>query len=582
MALSAYYEDELAYLRDLGGEFARANPKLSAFLGREAVDPDVERLLEGFAFLVARLRQRLDDELPELSHAIVRLVWPHYLRPIPPLTVLAFGAGAAGTHGVVHVPAGTQVRSRPLDGVSCPFVTCCPVDVLPLVVAGVEFENRPTSARLILRLRPTGKLSLKVLAGGTLRLFFNTERDALVGRTLLLWFLRHCRQIECATDGGDKLRLPQACVRPVGFADQDALLPWPKNTFSGFRLLQEYLTFPAKFLFVELTGLEPIAAAGGGTLTVSVDFARSLPDQFRVVDEHIKLNCVPAINLFAHDAAPIRVDQRKSEYRVLPLGGSAYSLNSIEEVAGYQQGRPERRSYTPFETFRHDLPGEKGVRLYYRERVRPSVVGRGADTYVSFVTRRDELADPAAEVVSIKLKCSNGPIADRLAIGSIDQPTPETPAGVTFSNIAAVSPEIAAPIADNLLWRLIANLARNYGSLADIEALRSVIAAYDFRAVQDAQARRRLELLLESLDTFETGTGDAMMRGIPARMRRIVLSVTESKLGGEAELFLFGSVLDAFFTSYASVNALHQFAVRGSETKAVYEWPMRHGTGKPI
>src|ERR1700761_1621235 len=153
MTLRAFYEDELAYLRELGGEFARANPKLAAFLGREAADPDVERLMEGFSFLVARLRQRLDDELPELSHALIRLIWPHYLRPIPPLTMLAFEAIPAATQSTVRIPGGAQVRSRPIDGVSCAFATCHPLDVVPLAIAGAELENRPTSARLILRFR---------------------------------------------------------------------------------------------------------------------------------------------------------------------------------------------------------------------------------------------------------------------------------------------------------------------------------------------------------------------------------------------------------------------------------------------
>jgi type VI secretion system protein ImpG len=332
-------------------------------------------------------------------------------------------------------------------------------------------------------------------------------------------------------------------------------------------------------MYVDLTGLRPVALEGGKSLTINVDFVRSMPDQFRVGEGLVRLNCVPAVNLFPHDANPVRIDRTKSEYRVLPLGGSNYTLHSIEDVAGYQQGRPERQIYPPFEAFRHDVAGERGNRVYFRQRVRPSVVGRGADTYISFVSRLEKNEDPGAEIVSIKLTCSNGPVADRLIIGSIDQPTAYTPNFVTFNNVTLVSSEIAAPIGDNLMWRLIANLARNYGSLADVEALRSVIASYDFRAVQDAAARRRLELLLESIEAFDTKTGDAVVRGIPLRMRRVTLSIAESKLGGEAELFLFGAVLDAFFACYAGVNSLHQFAVRGSETKVVYEWPARSGAG---
>ena len=580
MGINTYYEDELSYLRDLGGEFAQANPKLAGFLGRDAADPDVERLLEGFAFLAARLRQRLDDELPELSHALIRLIWPHYLRPIPPLTILRFEASSTGTGTPVRIPAGARVRSRLIDNVSCSFSTSYPLDVLPFGLADVELESRPTSARLLFRLRALGKASLAALSGGKLRLFFNTERDPQVGRILLMWLLRQVRQIDCTADDGTKLSLGPAVVRPGGLSADEAILPWPMNTFAGFRLLQEYLTYPAKFLFAEIAGLEPLAAAQGKSATVSIEFDRPFPPQFRLSEGQIRLNCVPAINLFAHDADPIRVDRTKTEYRVLPLGSAATSIHSIEEVVGYQQGRSERRVYGAFESFRHDLPGDKTERYYFRERLRPSVVGRGADTYVSFVDRLSAPTNLQAEVVSIKLKCSNGPLADRLAVGGIDQPTTDIPAGVTFANVTSVSPEIPAPIGDNLMWRLVANLARNYASFSDIESLRSVLAAYDFQAVRDVQARRRLALLLESLNAFSTGTRDTVLRGIPARLRHLTLAVDESKLGGEAELFLLGQVLDGFFASYVAINSLHQFAIRGLESKALFEWPPRFGSGR--
>ena len=579
MAINAYYEDELAYLRDVGSEFAQANPKLAGFLGREATDPDVERLFEGFAFLTARLRQRLDDELPELSHALIRLIWPHYLRPIPPLTILRFEATSMSPGTIVRIPAGARVRSRLIDNTSCSFATAYDLDVLPFSLGEVEVESRATSARLVFRLRAIGKANLSALSGGRMRLFFNTERDPQVGRVLLMWLLRQLRQIDCTSEGGAKLTLGAQAVQAGGLSDGEALLPWPMNTFSGFRLLQEYLTYPAKFLFVDIVGLAPLAAQDSKSATFVLEFDRPFPSQFRLAEGQLRLNCVPAVNLFAHDADPIRVDQTKTEYRVMPLGRGATSIHSIEEVAGYRQGRSERRNYGRFESFRHDLPGDRGEHFYFRERLRPSITGRGADTYVSFVDRLAEATNLEAEVVSIKLQCTNGPLADRLAVGSIDQPTTDIPAAVTVSNPTSVTPEIAAPIGDNLMWRLVANLARNYASFSDVDSLRSVLEAYDFQAVRDVQARRRLALLLESLDAFTTETRDTVLRGIPARLRRLTLTVDEAKLGGEAEMFLFGQVLNGFFASYVSINSLHQFAVRGLGSKAVFEWPPRFGTG---
>lgn len=578
MALNAYYEDELSYLRELGQEFALANPKLAGFLSREAQDPDVERLLEGFAFLVARLRQKLEDEMPELVHGLIRLLWPHYLRPLPPMSIVAFEPAAGSGQVAVRVPAGTALAARPLEGVSCRFRTCYPVEVLPFTVARTEVENRPTSARLALKLQALGRGTLQTLEGGSLRLFFNTEREPQIGRALLLWMQRHLRSITATTESGDAFVLPAGSVRPVGFGDDEAVLPYPPNAFIGFRHIQEYLAFPAKFLFVDIVNLAPLAQFVGREVTLSFEFSRPLPEQLRITDGHIRLNCTPVVNLFAHDAHPLRIDRSRSEYRIMPGGNLGGSVYSIEKVTGYVQGRAERIEYEPFEAFRHDVPGQPASKLFYRERLRPSTVGRGVDRYVSFVTRLDAGASPPAEIISVALTCTNGALAERLAVGAIDQPTSETPATVAFSNIMSVTPETPPPIGENLLWRLVSNLSRNFGSLVDVGALRTILSSYDFRAVQDAQARRRLELLMEGLLQFDSRVDDALLRGLPVRVRRITLTAAESKIGGETELFLLGCVLEQFFSVYASINSLHRFAIRGSETRVEYAWPLRTGT----
>ena len=383
-------------------------------------------------------------------------------------------------------------------------------------------------------------------------------------------------------EGGTRFATGQADVTASGFGDDEVLLPWPENTFAGFRLLQEYLTYPAKFLSVVIGGLATKVAGDARSATIIVEFDRPFPPQFRLGDEQLRLNCVPALNLFSHDAEPIRVDQTKTEYRVAPLGGGGLTIHSLDSFVGYKQGRSERRVYQPFEMFRHDLPGDRADRCFVRERLRPSIVARGADTYVSFVDRLGEALGSDAEVVSIKLTCSNGNLAERLPVGSVDQPTTDLPTGLAVTNVTAVTAEIPAPIGDNLMWRLVANLARNYGSMSDVEALRSILSAYDFRAAHDLLARRRLALLMESLKSIEVETRDAVLRGIPVRLRHLTLSVEEAKMGGEAELHLFGAVINAFFASYMGINSLHQVSVHGLDTKASFTWPPRFGSGRVV
>ncbi|MEO1200583.1 MAG: type VI secretion system baseplate subunit TssF, partial [Pseudomonadota bacterium] len=566
MAINAYFQDELNYLRDLGQEFANENPRLAPFLARAGDDPDVERLLEGFAFLTARLRQRLNEDLPELAHNLLQLVWPHYLRAIPPFTILRFDPAEGAGARAPKVPRGITVQSRPISGVSCQFRTAYDVNPLPLSVSAVEVESRATTGRLIVTFSVADRANLQRLTETPLTLFLNGDRDDTAPRALYLWLLRHLRSVT-ASVGGRTVRLGREAVRPRGFRRSDALLDYPANAFDGFRIVQEYLAYPAKFMFLDVVGLDELASASGD-LKLVFDLDRPLPAEVRITETSVMLNCTPASNLFDHDAQPITVDQSLSEYRVVPVGGSQhYSISSIRTVSGWSRGGGRRIEYAPFETFRHDQPQERSRPRYYRTRIRPAVVRSGVDHYLSFLTRLDQVGRPDVETVSVGLTCSNGPLAERLPIGSIDQPTALTPANLTFTNVAGVAGEVPPPAEDDLLWRLIANLARNFGSLVDADALRITLSAYDFRAVADAQSRRRLDLLLEGIVDFEQRGIDILLQGRPVRGREIVLDVMESKLGGEPEMFLFGSVLDAFFSAYASVNSLHRFALSGLEAK---------------
>ena len=145
MAFNHYFLDELSSLRELWREFAERNPRLAPFLTEEGQDPDVERLLEGFAFISGRLRQKLDDELPEVTHSLMALMWPHFLRPLPAMSILAFDPLPTVSE-TQHIPQGVSVKSRSVDGTACQFRTCYDVDLKPLRVCGATQQRRPTGA----------------------------------------------------------------------------------------------------------------------------------------------------------------------------------------------------------------------------------------------------------------------------------------------------------------------------------------------------------------------------------------------------------------------------------------------------
>lgn len=577
MSTQKYYEDELSYLHDLGDEFARENPSLAPFLSRQGNDPDVERLLEAFAFLTARLRQKLDDELPELSHSLVQVLWPQYLRPIPACAIVEFTtAGPAAT-----LPRATPLQSRPIDGTRCTFQTCFDTEISPLRIADLQVETGSIGSTMRIRIVNTAGLTHDRLAPETLLLHLSAEREPQVSRVLFQWLCLHLEEVKLES-GPFAVTLPKENLRPAGFRPGQDLLPYPSNAFEGFRFLQEYFAFPDKLMFVSLSGLSVLKSAPVAEFVLTLNFNRPLPERFRPSVTHLRLNCTPVINLFPHTAQPLTVDHRRTEYRLRPEGQNAdhFGIYSVDAVTGWTRARNESTIYTPFESFRHVSEAQGGA--FYRARLRPPVVRGLAETYLSFVTARGITLLPPNETISIGLTCTNARLAEFVPVGGIDQVTADIPPSVTFRNIGPVTPEIPPPVEGDLMWRLIANLARNYGSLADVEALRTVIGTHHVATTTDLQARRRLELLLEGLRAASLEPFDWIERGIPVRGERIRLNVSESRLGGETEAYLFGCILDLFFGTYANINTCHQFALTGEEAKIEFEWPVRFGTRQPV
>ncbi len=568
MSFRGYYEDELAYLHDLGEAFGRANPAIAGLLARQGTDPDVERLLEGFAFLTGRLRERLDQELPELSHGMLALLWPHYLRPIPAMTTLEF---TPTSPAAVTVPSASAVASRPIEGTTCRFRTCWDLDVVPAVIAQANYEAGASAATLTLSVRMTQGAPATLLAGRRLRLFLHGDRDPRLGLRLLRALLTDLEFIEV---GATRHRLAADALRHAGFGTHEAAVPWPGNAFPGFRLIQEYLAFPEKFLFVELPVL-PEAALAGETVALTFRFAH-VPDlPGRISAENFRLNCVPVVNLYEAPADPLPLDHRLREYRLVPAtpAGRHARVHSIDRMEGMVQGRAAAVELPSFESFRHLRPGQPG--MFYRARMRPAVLGHGGELWVSFVDGGDRPVMPQVDTIVTRLTCTDGVVPELVPLGGIDQVAVGSPAAMAFRNITPVTPEASPPLQGDTLWRLVAGLARSLAPITDIESLRALLASYDFHAIHDEQRRRRLELLLSGLLGLEAELMERLVNGIPVPGRQITVTVKESGFGGAEGAFLFGAAFDAFVGIYGGMNSCYRIVVQGAESKVRFVWPVR-------
>ena len=590
MSFNHYYQSELTALRQLGSQFAERSPALAPYLGQAGRDPDVERLLEGFAFLTGRLRQKLDDELPELSHSLMHLLWPNYMRPLPAFSMVQFDP-LARSGPALCVARDTPVTSKPIDGVSCQFRTCYATDVWPLQLNELKYSAKGDGSMLSLRLAMTCEGHLGELSMGRLRLHLAGER--YISQMLYLELLRHLDTIvvvpldasgqALAGEGAGVLTFTLAPdrVQPVGFAEEEALIPYPLNTFRGYRYLQEYFAFQDKFLFVDLTGLDVLKSLPEDTLKqvcgleLRFDIRKSSGQRLRPTLDNVKLFCTPVVNLFEHDATPIRLDGKQDEYLVMPsrLGTHNCGVFSVDSVNGWRVGGAGQQAYVPFESFEHDPSFDvSSNQAHYSVRQRSSMLHDGLDTYLSFGIRQEH----DSETLSVELTCTNQNLPKQLNKGDICLPTEGTPEGLLFRNITAVTSSYAPPLTRDFLWKLISNLSLNYLSLANVDALKVILETYDLPRYYDEHAARVSKCLLDGLKSIRHEHVDRLHRGLPLRGVLTELTIDPQGYVGEGDVFVFASVLNEFFALYASLNSYHQLRVNSTQGE-VYQWTPRMG-----
>lgn len=586
MPLRTKFRDELNLLRRLGSQFALENPQLARFLGDQTADPDVERLIEGFAFLTAKLRLKIEDDLPELTHSLLQLLWPNYLRPLPSATIIRCDPVERSVSQRQVIPKGTRILSHPVSGVPCEFRTCTDIVLYPLLLN--EVSDAHTREKSIVR------IDLQTITDSPLdaidcdRLDFHLSGDDATAQTFYLWLSRYLSGISVECSGHLRQLSPKQVVFP-GFDPDEALLPYSQNAFDGYRILQEYFVFPQRFHFFSLTGLRSLwPATATKNIRFELHFSRPMPADIRLRSSDIALYCAPAVNLFAHDAEPVSLDGRRVDQRLLPTGQrpDCYEIFSIDEVSGWQSQSNGKlgkwlRTFHPFESFQHEIEHANGrTALYYRSRIESALIEDGVVHRIAFVRGDETEYITNAETASVSLTCTNRNLPLALGAGDICVRSQTTPKFATYTNIVRPTPSYRPVLDGALQWTLISNLSLNYLSLLSAEPLKAVIRAYDFAALHDIQRARSTRKRLDSIGEAVTTPTDVLMKGLPIRGLETLLKLDQSAFLCEGDLYLFGTVLSHFFGLYASINSFHQLEILNTTNNERYQWPLQ--TGKQL
>lgn len=589
---NTYYQDELQYLREVGPEFAKVHPQIARMLADRGSDPDVERLLEGVAFLCGRIRQKLDDELPEFTADLMSMLWPHYLRPIPSMTILELLPELEGMQAPLVVPARSEFASIPVDGTRCRFRSTWDVKIRPWVIRDAALETAAAKpVRLVLRLDTAPKAALADLELDQVRFHLAGEpRTAFVLYMLLLGHLDHVTISDGSTrhDRREEI-LPGTSVKPAGLDRADAVLDFPPHSFVGYRLIQEYFAFKERFLFFDLRGLDRAVnrLELEHTVEIAFTFNRRI-DSFPMVSrDNVRLHAVPLVNLFDHPADPIRMKNDRVQYLVQPsrtgLADRRHAeVYSTDQVYGLRQtDQVQSHEFAPFFSFRHMSPQGAGTTTFYHTHRVPNVVTgdprQGTDTYVSFVTDAASREFPPDETISIELTCTNRELPTALRADDIREPTDSSPAGITFRNIVKPTSTIAPPMGRELHWRLISHMSLNYASLADADRFRQLLRVYDFQSAHDAQAAMAHQRMLEGIVSLKSSYRERMIRGAPIRGLQIELELHEDHFAGEGDAFLFGNVIDRFLGLYVTLNSFSQLNLKLTRSGHRHAFPARWG-----
>jgi len=603
-ALLPYYNAELAALRKLAGEFAEAYPKVAGRLRltREQVDdPLVERLLEGVAFLAARVHHRLDDELPELSDALLEMLSPHLLAPVPSMTTIRLGA-APGNPAVLRVPRGLTLETEPVRGEPIRFRTCHDVTIWPLVIEQARLTGLPLVAppnpraqgavaclRLVLR-SSVPDLPMAKYAPDRLRLYLQGGGMAAAQLHELLCTATLSVALADGPSDPKPTILPAETLSAAGFEAEEAALPWPRRAFAGHRLLTEYFAFPEKFHYIDLSGLqERTAQQASDRLEVFIYLSRAVGELERIVTaENFALACTPAINLFPQRCEPIAMDGTQSEWLVLPDARrpSALEIYAIEQV---RESRPDgsRREVLPFHRLgRGEGTAEDGTlaEVHYLARRAPAASPlTGTQTTLMLRDAAFDPARPADAVLTVEALCCNRDLPALLPFGG-GQPRLRVAEGgspVTQAEcLSPATPTLRPPLRERSAWRLISHLALNHLSISGGEqgaqALREILRLHDLR--DSAESRAALSALL-SVDAtpgvarLPGGRPGAFVRGLEVTL---TFDPQAWQPGG---LYLMAAVLERFLALQATVNAFVRtsVALRG-RPGLVARFPPRSGT----
>ncbi|UXK11744.1 type VI secretion system baseplate subunit TssF [Erwinia pyrifoliae] len=612
-----YYNRELAYLREMGAEFAGRYPKVAGRLGMrgdEVADPYVERLMEGFAFLTSRVQLKMDAEFPRFSQRLLEMIAPNYLSPTPSMAIAELQPDSRKgdiSNGFL-VPRGTMMDSQALkqNGVTCSYTTAHDVMLQPVRIKSVELGGIPANvplgglglsqrgavSALRIRIACDESVTLAHLSFDSLMFFLSgPDMQAL---QLLELVMQHYVGGYCQSVGSSPQRtlLGDDALQQEGFAADQALLPNDLRNFDGYRLLQEYFAFPARFQFISISQLRPLLQACDPQarefdIVLLMDSAN--PGLERVIDHsHLALHCTPVINLFPRVAQRQKLSDGVHEYHLVvdnirPLD---YEIFSVQKLYASGERQREEQQFRPFWSTFSDDGGNYGAYFSLRREQRTlseraqrfgTRTGYvGSEVFLSLVDEHNSPWHEDLRYLTAEVMCTSRDLPLLLLQQQGQFVMPDSIPVRQLTLRKGPTPPRPALAEGKIAWRLVSHLQMNYLSLMDGDdgqgaaALRQMLGLYANLA--EAAAARQI-------DGIRHCQLKPVFRRVPepgpivfARGIGIELEVDEQAFSGSSP-WLLGSVLERVFSRLVAINTFTEMTLTSQQRGEVGYWAPRMG-----
>jgi type VI secretion system protein ImpG len=584
-SLVRYYQEELNYLRLSGKEFSKQYPKIARRLelsDGESPDPHVERLLESFAFLTARLSRAIDDRFPQTAHALLSVLYPHLINPIPAMAIakLQIDTSQVPPNKGQLLPKGTKLLARSVEDVQCRFRTVYDLHLWPISIQSIDLVSKdaftftnPIQNHWFLKITLTSKdAPFSVMALNDLLIHISCDwvKANLLYEAL---FSEYTDQVYVTTD--DKTPAVGGCtVEEVGYKRDELALPVPAYSLHHYALFQEYFHFSEKFLFFRIMALQAAIAklAPGKEMHILIPVKdASVFNQTGVNASYFSLNCLPVINLFDRPSDPIRIHHRHLRYRLIPdiRRERTTEIYSVQSVEGMEEKTQKVMQYAPYYSLEANNETKDG--FWLSQRVPASLRGLpGTDIYLSFIDRNFQPIKAKDIIATAKITCTNRYLADQLPPNSLLQPEDKAPVTkITLLNKPAS--QNYTMLDGESLWMLISQLSSNYLGVLDpnqgIKALKNFLYLFASR-YPDQPTTSIDDLKNMTVSQITKRFGNEAWRGF-VQGYKVQLEMEKTNHQGGNNLIL-GTILKEYFKAITNWNSFTMCSLNDGKNKG--EW----------